>query len=354
MERPIEDLTEYLKCGLCNYCVETTHRSNLEEHVKSAHNLMEDLNTLKCVKCLFEASTPGEVDNHMKRAHEGDKIHQSSAKEHKNIYPIIINLKVNNKNMHNNKIGQLKAKLPIVQNLADAEENLEQETQGVDSHNSDILQEEPHDNEEHVEKWNAQERCQTSCVEETMKRDKKHPMNTQNDLDQSLLNKSSDGNINQKENVMMKGEITKEQPSFNKEGEKNFKCDRCPYETTLKGHLVRHVSRHKSHFCDQCPYTATAKPKLKEHMKEAHNEHMRAYTKTDDQMKSQDLVKAICEVCGKDFGPFKKGKYRLKTHVKGVHLQIRDHKCDECGSFLSSRCNLRIHKFRIHMNKKDG
>ena len=266
-------------------------------------------------------------------------------KERDNLLETVIN--------QSNEIGQLNAKLPTVQILPDAEENHEQETQGADSQNSDILQEEPHDKEEHSEKRNAQESCQISSFDETVI--------TKNDLDQLLFNKSSDGNVTHKEDVFMTDEITKEQPSFDKEAENNFRCDLCPYETTLKGHLIRHISRHNSHFCDLCPYTATAKKKLKEHMKEVHfrSSEEKQFQCEQCPFKSKQKgalithVKKIhlgkkhkfeCEQC-----PFQANqKESLLTHIVLVHGMIKNHVCEECGHAAPQNADLTHHMNSVH------
>ena len=279
--------------------------------------------------------------------------HSAIVKERDNLHKTVIK--------QSNEIGQLKAKLPTVQILPDAEENPEQETQGADSQNSHIPKEEHHDNEEHVEKRNDKVSCQVSSFEETMENEKKNPINTQNNLDLSLFNMSSDGNVKHKKDVFMKDEITKEQPILDKETDKNFKCDRCPYETTLKGHLVRHISRHKSHFCDQCPYTATAKPKLKEHMKEVHfrSSEEKQFQCEQCPFKSKQKralithVKKIhlgkkhkfeCEQC-----PFQANqKESLLTHIVLVHGMIKNHVCEECGHAAPQKADLDHHMNSVH------
>ena len=284
--------------------------------------------------------------------------HSAIVKERDNLHKTVIK--------QSNEIGQLKAKLPTVQNLPDAEENPEQETQGADSQNSHIPKEEHHDNEEHVEKRNDQDSCQVSSFEETMENEKKHPINTQNDLDLSLFNMSSDGNVKHKEDLFMKDEITKEQPILDKETDKNFKCDRCPYETTLKGHLVRHISRHKSHFCDQCPYKATAKPKLKEHMKEVHDKKYEEKMYPCEQCPFKTTHKGAltihvrknhlgrerkfeCEKC-----PFKANqKEGLMTHIGQVHDRIHNHVCEECGYAATQKIDLIHHVDSVHKRREN-
>ena len=251
--------------------------------------------------------------------------HSALAKERDNLLETVIK--------QNSEIGLLKAKLPIVHNMQVAEEDHENDIQGVDSQNSDIPGEVLLDTEEHAVKRGVQEGCQISSFEEEMKVDehfdktmenkKIYPINTQNDLNKSPFNKFND-------------ESTKEQPNFSEEGEKNFKCDRCPYETTLKGHLVRHISRHKTHFCDHCPFKATSKQKLKEHMKEDHD-------------RSLEENKLQCEQC-----PFKsKLKEALAIHVKKLHLEGK-FDCKQCLFKSNQQEKLMTHIEQVHGKTKRG
>merc|ERR1712154_83282 len=74
------------------------------------------------------------------------------------------------------------------------------------------------------------------------------------------------------------------------------------------GHLVRHISRHKTHFCDHCPFTATSKSQLKDHKKDTHE-----WSYNDKKILHQ------CKKC-----PFKsKTKEELKEHAKNMHLECK-------------------------------
>ena len=54
-------------------------------------------------------------------------------------------------------------------------------------------------------------------------------------------------------------------------GEKEFRCDKCPYAASQKGKLQRHVKGvHKNvkpYQCEKCSYTASQKDSLQRHVR---------------------------------------------------------------------------------------
>ncbi|CAH8640118.1 unnamed protein product, partial [Dicrocoelium dendriticum] len=56
-----------------------------------------------------------------------------------------------------------------------------------------------------------------------------------------------------------------------------------------------------------------------------------------------------CTNCGKSFTRAD----HLRTHLRSVHLKLRDHICKYCGKAFSSRSNLCIHTKAIHLSECD-
>ena len=116
-----------------------------------------------------------------------------------------------------------------------------------------------------------------------------------------------------------------------------FLCDKCPYETSHKGHFLQHFQMHKDLtikggfgkklMCDQCPYETSHKGHFIQHSR-VHNE----------------TRNHLCEKC-----PFKaKTKDTLNYHIKAVHENIRDLVCDECGYATSRPSGMSEHKQTVH------
>ena len=116
-----------------------------------------------------------------------------------------------------------------------------------------------------------------------------------------------------------------------------FMCDKCTYETSHKGHFLKHFKMHndqmirggygKRLICDQCPYETSHKGRFLKHC-EVHN----------------DLRNFVCHKC-----PYRaKCKYTLKDHIKGVHDNIKDLVCEECGYATSRRSQLSEHLQTVH------
>ena len=218
------------------------------------------------------------------------------------------------------EVGQPKAKLPVAPLIQDDEDH-DLDIQSLDSRSSDTQTEVHLDTEEHAEKRDVQDGGQINGSEEEMK--------INEEFDESLENEETQPQ-NTQNDVTHPDETTPEQPT------RNFKCDRCPYETTLKGHLVRHISRHKSHFCDECPFTATAKDKLRIHKKEV---HQRIFYPQEER---KDFK---CEKCSYRF--YRKGT--LEKHVKNVHSgSEHKFKCDKCPFKAKQQTKLMSHIEHVH------
>ena len=71
---------------------------------------------------------------------------------------------------------------------------------------------------------------------------------------------------------------------------------------------------------------------IKLHVKRKHNE---------------DLKPIPCKICGKSFHPT-----LLNGHMTSMHGE-RDLKCDECGVICSNKVNLKVHKQRIHEDRRN-
>ena len=124
------------------------------------------------------------------------------------------------------------------------------------------------------------------------------------------------------------------------EGHKNYKCESCGKLFSgaiyLKKHIHTFHEGHRDHMmvhngkiykykCSKCPKTFTKASHMKRHMDTHEN------------------IRSKCDICCKDF-IFKKS---LDTHIKTVHEEKRDYKCDICGKSSSSIQNYKSH-LKIH------
>ena len=88
-------------------------------------------------------------------------------------------------------------------------------------------------------------------------------------------------------------------------------------------------------FCEECgrgPFSRSSS--LNKHAQDFHGKELRVRRKNDaktmyDEYRDSEPKK--CK-CGRKFGR----NNQLEMHIKSVHLQIRDCKCDECGSAFRS------------------
>ena len=123
--------------------------------------------------------------------------------------------------------------------------------------------------------------------------------------------------------------------SFHKIGEKQHKCELCPYSFYLKGGLTKHINEvHKKirkHKCGECGYAANA-GNLRQHINAVHKK----------------IKNFVCEECG--FAA--SGKSNLNTHIKAVHKKVRDYVCEECEYTTSLKLNLKTHVKEVHGKKK--
>lgn len=125
--------------------------------------------------------------------------------------------------------------------------------------------------------------------------------------------------------------------SAHKIGDGEYKCIECDkifYNSSkFKQHMkLRHTDRSRFQ-CDQCEYSCSTKQEMNRH----------AIIHTGDEAKV-----ISCPQCDSRF----KTKDLLRGHIKKVHLQIRNHKCEICGKAFYSPEKLKRH-MKIHTGEKD-
>ena len=117
-------------------------------------------------------------------------------------------------------------------------------------------------------------------------------------------------------------------------GDRQLKCDLCLFETAFKVDLKRHMSAvhndgKQKLRCEQCDYTASQKSNLKYHMVSAH--------KIGDQQHT-------CNIC-----PYTSANPNfLKRHILAVHEKIKRYVCRECGYAASYKNSLKVHMDSVH------
>ena len=111
----------------------------------------------------------------------------------------------------------------------------------------------------------------------------------------------------------------------------SFKCNKCDFEThnliNLRHHKKRHLNKLKI-----CPLCSKQIKYLNCHLARGN-----CFEKT-----SKPSIP--CDQCDKMFCDI----YKLKRHVLGVHLKVKDILCDLCNYRTYDSFNLKIHKSKMH------
>ncbi|XP_048475677.1 RE1-silencing transcription factor A-like [Rhincodon typus] len=118
-------------------------------------------------------------------------------------------------------------------------------------------------------------------------------------------------------------------------GEQPYKCPQCPYSSSQKTHLTRHMRTHsgeKPFKCDQCNYVASNQHEVTRHARQVHNG-------------PKPLTCPHCEYKTADRSNFKK-------HVE-LHVNPRQFLCPVCEYAASKKCNLQYHIKSKHPHCSD-
>ncbi|NXA15271.1 REST factor, partial [Sapayoa aenigma] len=108
-------------------------------------------------------------------------------------------------------------------------------------------------------------------------------------------------------------------------GERPYQCAMCPYSSSQKTHLTRHMRTHsgeKPFKCDQCSYVASNQHEVTRHARQVHNG-------------PKPLICPHCNYKTADRSNFKK-------HVE-LHVNPRQFLCPVCDYAASKKCNLQYH-----------
>ena len=178
------------------------------------------------------------------------------------------------------------------------------------------------------------------------------------------------------------------------DGKKDFKCDKCPFETktsaclyqhnvrmhkehselfscpfkgctasyTNKGSLFHHKQRHQTdsekfpYSCDYCGYRLKSLKTKTSHERRAHSKSestkcpICGLTALDTQALSAHLFKKhpeydgfFCQICDAKFY----GQRQLDTHVETEHT-VHSTECDICDKVFKTKKSLNHHKSRYH------
>ena len=299
---------EKLKCGQCLF--ETLHRSHLKWHTYAIHTIGSM--KFKCEKCPFESARRAQLKNHIETVHEknGDQIRgncgyasswKAALKQHK-------------ESAHTTGNRKLKYETRSYSTVESTE---------LMCHNNEV-----HEN-----------------IKETLA--KKNKLRLPND--QSEPQKSEPSLKLHKESIhTIKG--------------KKLKCDKCPYSSSNRSHLKYHIKgvheNIRDHVCQECGFAARQKADLKRHNDSVHTEGdkrfkcMRCPYSSAENSKLKYHIKAVHEkmrdhACGKcEYAASEKRD--LKKHIEAVHEKIRNHICGECGFATSWKTDLKRHKEAVH------
>ena len=136
---------------------------------------------------------------------------------------------------------------------------------------------------------------------------------------------------------------------------KNEQCNQCGklfFKSYLKKHIrtVHEGIRDQIHTCEYCGKEYTNKFHLRTHIIRKHDEVRDEHSFKSDHDNASSVRKEQCNECGKLF--FKK---YLEKHVRTVHEGKRDqiHKCEHCGKEYVHKFRLRTHIKRDHDNIRD-
>ena len=229
-----------------------------------------------------------------------------------------------------------------------------------------------------------------------------HMENVHPNLDVSKISLGSNEDLKKKsnhlkDNILAQQQITLDhtlQHQRHKEAREKLKCEQCPYETSVRENMIRHINgvheKIKDHICEECGYATSQKNNLKVHKEKVHFGVKKIKTITcdhcsfaadynSDMKRHIDAVhkkirRHVCEEC--DYATsvnynlkmhkasvHKMGgrKYKcekcpysssrndfVKRHVKGVHDKIRNHSCEECTYAASTKAHLKYHKVSVH------
>ncbi|XP_025240987.1 RE1-silencing transcription factor isoform X2 [Theropithecus gelada] len=120
-------------------------------------------------------------------------------------------------------------------------------------------------------------------------------------------------------------DLSPETPGAEDKGERPYKCELCPYSSSQKTHLTRHMRTHsgeKPFKCDQCSYVASNQHEVTRHARQVHNG-------------PKPLNCPHCDYKTADRSNFKK-------HVE-LHVNPRQFNCPVCDYAASKKCNLQYH-----------
>ena len=123
----------------------------------------------------------------------------------------------------------------------------------------------------------------------------------------------------------------------------------CDLAFSELGKLNRHIGtvheKIKNHICSICGKGFFRLYDLKRHLKTnmhyGPKEEPTENILTENQeigIRSSDTL-AKCELCGKVYGK----RASLKSHIKFVHENVRNHECPQCGKKFGTEWNLKKH-----------
>jgi hypothetical protein len=135
-------------------------------------------------------------------------------------------------------------------------------------------------------------------------------------------------------------EYEKYQEHLSDEHDKDINCDAeehtwKPYYVIHTGKGKRHIDNYEEFECEKCSFIAESQNAVDEHAAEEHKKPFKP--------------RVQCKECEKSFAR----KYELATHVKKVHLGIKDQKCPQCDYCSADKGAVTKHLKSVHWDERN-
>ena len=325
-KKAFQDTSKLLSCDHCEFT--SMFSAQLKVHIKSVHDKIRDV---ICEICHFATTQKSILVKHMRRKH-GKTV---------NSQPINIKTSPGSSiTYHFSKIKSNDGKSFDIKQLDKQQLDVKKEVSNSkinEQGNLPVIIQSVSQEDLGSITTNCKERCEENVLVPNIPK-----LDTNNTSDKEITNNCDEKTLVHKiaNAVEETQKPSEEEPSSisiinvnTKRINNKLTCDECPYTTTTKSSLKRHIRENhegvEDKRCTHCDYTTKHDAFLERHVKLVH-----------DQKKDY-----VCNKCG-----YKSDQLtNLKKHIKSVHEKVRDRKCDICGYATGDKSTL-----NRHMEKHNG